>query len=164
MVKDVRSGALSIKPTPFSATDLAWPHKSRLSKCPARSDSSLDSDSWVQSKSDSSLDSDSRVQSKVGLPLGLGLLGPKQIGLLLGLGLLGRKQIGLLLGLGLLGPNQIGLLLGLGLLAPRPDRTPKSTPLKTDSYLDSDSVRFLGGGRGGVCEGWICGGLICAPS
>jgi hypothetical protein len=126
---DDQRSALSIKPTPFSATDLAWPHKSRPSKCPARSDSSLDSDSWVQSKSDSSLDSDSRVQSKVGLLLGLGLLGP--------------KQIGLLLGLGLLGPNEIGLLLGLGLLAPRPDRTPKSTPLKTDSYLDSDSVCFL---------------------
>ena len=139
MVKDVRSGALSIKPTPFSATDLAWPHISRLSKCPARSDSSLDSDSWVQSKSGSSLDSDSRVQSKVGLPLGLGLLGP--------------KQIGLLLGLGLLGPNQIGLLLGLGLLAPRPDRTPKSTPLKTDSYLDSDSVRFLGRSSRNECCG-----------
>ena len=69
---------------------------------------------------------------------------PCQIGLLLGLGLLGPKQVGLLLGLGLLGPNQIGLLLGLGLLAPRPDRTPKSTPLKTDSYLDSDPVCFLG--------------------
>jgi hypothetical protein len=80
---------------------------------------------------------------QIGLLLGLGLLGPKQVGLLLGLGLPGPKQVGLLLGLGLLGPKQIGLLLGLGLLAPRPDRTPKSTPLKTDSYLDSDSVRCL---------------------
>ena len=77
----------------------------------------------------------------------IGLRSPKQIGLPLGLGLLGPNQIGLLLGLGLLGPNEIGLLLGLGLLAPRPDRTPKSTPLKTGSYLDSDSVRCLDAGR-----------------
>jgi hypothetical protein len=79
---------------------------------------------------------------QVGLLLGLGTWGPKQIGLPLGLGLWGSKQIGLLLGLGLWGPKQIGLLLGLELPAPRPDRTPKSARVKTNSYLDSDSVRF----------------------
>jgi hypothetical protein len=80
--------------------------------------------------------------NQIGLLLGLGLWGPKQIGLLLGLlGLPGPKQIGLPLGLGLPGPKQIGLLLGLGLPGPRADRAPKSAPLKTDSYLDSDSVR-----------------------
>jgi hypothetical protein len=75
---------------------------------------------------------------QIGLLIGLGLWGPKQIGLLLGLGLWDPNQIGLLLGLGLWGPNQIGLLLGLGLSAPRPDWTPKSAPLKTDSYLDKE--------------------------
>jgi hypothetical protein len=40
--------------------------------------------------------------------------------------------------------RQIGLFLGLGLWGPRPDRAPKSAPLKSDSGLDSDSVRFLG--------------------
>jgi hypothetical protein len=85
--------------------------------------------------------------NQIGLLLGLGLWGPNQIGLLLGLGLWGPKQTGLVLGLGLPGPKQIGLPLGLGLPAPRPDRTPKSAPLKTDSYLDSDSVRFLASNR-----------------
>jgi hypothetical protein len=58
---------------PFSATDQTKPglitNKSSLSKCLARSDSPLDSDS-------------------------VGLSGPKQIGLFLGLGLSGPKQIG----------------------------------------------------------------------
>jgi hypothetical protein len=93
------------------------------------------------------LDSDSVGLSgpkQIGLSLGLGLPGPKQIGLFLGLGLSGPKQIGLSLGLGLRSPKQIGLRLGLGLPGPRPDRTPKSAPLKSDSGLDSDSVRFLG--------------------
>jgi hypothetical protein len=65
------------------------------------------------------------------------------IGPSLGLGLSGPKQIGLPLGLGLSGPKQIGLFLGLGLPGPRPDQTRKSAPLKSDSGLDSDSVRFL---------------------
>ena len=98
----------------------------------ARSDSSWTrtlSDSPVQSKSDSSLDSDSGDQRQTGLLLGLGLWGP--------------KQIGLFLGLGLWSPTEIGLLLGLGLWGPRPDRTPKSAPLTSDSGLDSDPVRCL---------------------
>jgi hypothetical protein len=120
----------------------AQPNKSRLSKCLARSDSP------VQTKSDSPLDSDSRVQTKSDSPLDSdsGLWGPKQNGLHLGRGLPGPKHIGHPLRLGHPGPKQIGLLLGLGLPGPRPDRTPKSAPLKTDSYLDSDSVRSLGPG------------------
>jgi hypothetical protein len=94
----------------------------------------LDSDSGIQTKSGSSLDLDSDS----------GVWGPKRIGLLLGLGLPGPKQIGLPLGLGLPVPKQIGPPLGLGLPGPRPDRIPKSAPLKTDSYLDSNSVRSLG--------------------
>ena len=103
-----------------------------LSKCPARSDPPLDSDSVGLSG-----------PKQIGLSLGLGLSGPKQIGLFLGLGLSGPKQIGLFLGLGLTGPKQIGLFLGLELSGPRPDRTRKSAPLKSDSGLDSDFVRFL---------------------
>jgi hypothetical protein len=103
----------------------------------------------MPSRSDSPLDSGS-----------VGLSGPKQIGLPLGLGLWSpnanralpwtrtlhsgvQRQIGLFLGLGLPSPKKIGLFLGLGLWGPRPDRTPKSAPLKSDSGLDSDSVRFL---------------------
>jgi hypothetical protein len=68
-------------------------------------------------------------------------------------------QIGLLLGLGLLVPKQVGLLLGLGLPAPRPDRTPKSTPLKSDSDLDSDSVRCLARSKAGSSEVYVFRGL-----
>jgi hypothetical protein len=54
-----------------------------------------------------------------------------------------QRQIGLSLGLGLPSPKKIGPPLGLGLWGPRPDRTPKSAPLKSDSGLDPGSVRFL---------------------
>jgi hypothetical protein len=81
---------------------------------------------------------------QIGLFLGLGLSGDqRQPGLLLGLGLWGPKQIGLFLGLGPWSPTEIGLLLGLGLWGPRPDQTPKSAPLTSDSGLDSDPVRCL---------------------
>jgi hypothetical protein len=129
MTKDQRS-VLSIKTTPFSATDQTKPGLINLVQglplglglCQAlrskanRALPALDSNSRVQSKSDPSL-------------VGLGLPGPKQIGLFLGLG----PQ----------SPKQIGLSLGLGLPGPRPDRTPKSAP-GSGSGLDSDSVRFVG--------------------
>jgi hypothetical protein len=63
-----------------------------------------------------------------------------------------QRRIGLILELGLPSPKKIGLFLGLGLRGPRLDRTLKSAPLKSDSGLDLDSVRFLGGG-GGVLGG-----------
>jgi hypothetical protein len=85
--------------------------------------------------------------TQIGLLLGLGLWCPKTIGLFLGLGLLPAgvqsKSGSSLVGLGLPGPKQIGLAFGLGLWGPRPDRTRKSAPLKSDSGLDSDFVRFL---------------------
>jgi hypothetical protein len=118
MTKDLRN---PLKQRPFPQRTKQSRGLINLSKCLARSDPPLDSDS-------------------------VGLSGPKQIGLFLGLGLSGPKQIGLFLGLGLTGPKQIGLFLGLELSGPRPDRTRKSAPLKSDSGLDSDSVRFLGCG------------------
>ena len=78
----------------------------------------------MPSRSDSPLDSDSGVQRQIGLFLRLGLCGV-------------QRQIGLFLGLGLPSPKTIGLSLGLGLWGPRPDRTPKSAPLKSGSGLDS---------------------------
>jgi hypothetical protein len=139
MIKDLRYPLF--KPTPFSATDLAWPNKSSLSKCLnalplARSGSSWTrtlSDSLVQSKSDSPLDSDSGVQRQTRFKPGSYLDSDSGV----------QRQIGLSLGLGLRSPTEIGLFLGLGLWGPRPDRTPKSAPLKSDSGLDSDPVRCL---------------------
>jgi hypothetical protein len=121
MTKDVRSGALSIKTTPFSATDQTKPSLTSPSKC------------LLPCQIGPVLGLGLRGPTKIGPALGLGLWGPKPIGPPLGLGLWGPKQIGLFLGPGLWGPKQIGLFLGLGLPGPRPDRTRKSAPLTSDS-------------------------------
>jgi hypothetical protein len=121
-----RGRYLSIKTTPFPATDQTKPS---LSKCLARSHPSLDSDSRAQSQLDPPLDPGSRVQSQSDPPFDPGSGA--------------RAQSDPPVGPGLPGPKPIGPGLGPGLWSPRPNRTRRSSPLKSDSGLDPGSVRFL---------------------